>query len=144
MRRVDEIVIHCSATRDGQDIQPATIRRWHLRRGWRDIGYHYVITLNGRIHAGRPIDEVGAHVRGRNMTTIGICYVGGLDADGKPANTMTDAQRDAIDRLCRALVAVLNCPLEITGHNEHSRKACPSFKVETEFAELAEFCRGVA
>lgn len=144
MRDIKGIVIHCSATRDGQDIQPATIRSWHLRRGFRDIGYHYTVTLNGRIHAGRPINEVGAHTRGRNMHTIGICYIGGLDADGKPANTMNEAQRAAIDRLCRALVAVLNCPLEITGHNEHSAKACPSFQVDDEFEETIRFCRGDA
>lgn len=141
MRRVDEIVLHCSATREGQDIQPSTIRDWHLRRGFRDIGYHYIVTLDGTIHAGRSIDEVGAHVRGRNMSTIGICYVGGLDADGKAANTMTDAQRVAIDCICRALVVVLDRPLEITGHNEHSAKACPSFNVEDEFGDLVESCR---
>jgi len=141
MRDIDEIVIHCSATPEGRDVRPETVRGWHLRRGWRDIGYHYVVTLDGRIHAGRPISAVGAHVKGRNMTTVGICYIGGTDAQGKPKNTLTDAQRQSIHRLCRALVCVLNTPLEITGHNEHSRKACPSFRVDEEFEETVKYCR---
>lgn len=139
MRNIQRVFLHCSATREGQDIDAATIRRWHLDRGWSDIGYHYVVRLDGTIESGRPITKVGAHVKGHNKDSIGICYIGGLDCSGQPKNTLTDDQRWSITRLCRALVLVLDKPLTLHGHREHSAKACPSFEVAEEFASLQRY-----
>ena len=104
MRKIDSIIIHCSATPAGRHVTAADIRKWHLARGFTDIGYHYIIYLDGSIHTGRPLSQTGAHCRGHNTGSIGICYVGGLDALGtSPADTRTDAQR----RSLRSLVAQL-------------------------------------
>jgi N-acetylmuramoyl-L-alanine amidase len=84
MRRLTEIIVHCTATREGKNYTVEDIRRWHKERGFSDIGYHFVIYLDGSVHEGRPIEKVGAHCSGHNATTIGIAYVGGLDKDGKP------------------------------------------------------------
>ena len=80
MRKINKIIIHCSATREGRNYDVAEIRRWHLKRGWSDIGYHYLIHLDGKIEEGRPIERMGAHTTGQNRNSIGICYVGGVEA----------------------------------------------------------------
>lgn len=89
----DTIIIHCSATRAGQDFTAADIDRWHRARGFRSIGYHFVIRLDGTIEPGRDVSLDGAHCTGWNRRSIGICYVGGLDKEGRPADTRTEAQR---------------------------------------------------
>ena len=99
----DAIIIHCSATRAEQDITAADIESWHRARGFWTIGYHYVIRLDGTIEPGRDVTLDGAHCMGWNKRAIGICYVGGLDKDGRPADTRTDAQRTALIRLVKAL-----------------------------------------
>lgn len=132
MRSINKIIIHCTATREGDDISVSTIRKWHLARGWSDIGYHYVIDLKGNINAGRPIELMGAHTKGQNKYSIGIAYVGGVESDGKtPKDTRTNAQKDAIVRLIKKLKG---CYPNVTihGHNEFSNKACPSFNVSKE------------
>ena len=84
MRNIKEIIIHCSATREGQDISVDTIRKWHVEgRGWSDIGYHFYIDINGDIQKGRDIAKIGAHCSGHNRNSIGICYCGGVEEDGK-------------------------------------------------------------
>ena len=132
MRAIHKIIIHCTATREGDDISVDTIRRWHLNRGWSDIGYHYVIDIKGDIHAGRPIELMGSHTRSENKYSIGIAYVGGVEADGKtPKDTRTKAQKDSIIRLVKKLKG---CYPDVTihGHNEFSNKACPSYIVQDE------------
>lgn len=132
MRAIHKIIIHCTATREGDDISVDTIRRWHLARGWSDIGYHYVIDIKGNINAGRPIELMGSHTRGENKYSIGIAYVGGVEADGKtPKDTRTKAQKDSIIRLVKKLKG---CYPDVTihGHNEFSNKACPSYNVQDE------------
>lgn len=136
VRDINRIILHCSATRPDQDIDAAEIRSWHLARGWDDIGYHYVIKLNGVIETGRPLDVIGAHVRGQNRDSIGICYVGGLNDDGNAFDTMTIRQVDSFKRLVYALCVTLNRKLWLHGHNEYSPKACPSFEVAEKFEEL--------
>ena len=84
MRKIKYIVLHCSATKEGVPFGIEDIDRWHRQRGFRKVGYHYVILLDGTIRKGRDIAQVGAHVQGSNANSIGICYIGGLDADGKP------------------------------------------------------------
>jgi N-acetylmuramoyl-L-alanine amidase len=80
MRDLKRIILHCTATPEGKHFDVDTIRRWHVKdRGWKDIGYHYVIYLDGSVHEGRPVDQVGAHTSGHNKDSIGIVYVGGCD-----------------------------------------------------------------
>lgn len=133
-RKVDKIIIHCSATPEGRDISVETIRDWHLKRGWSDIGYHYIIDINGVLHAGRPIEKTGAHCKGHNTGSIGICYVGGVESDGKtPKDTRTKEQKAALDNLLFTLTDIFH-GVTIHGHNEFSSKACPSFDVQSEYS----------
>ena len=84
MREIDLIVVHCSATPEGKHFSTETIRNWHVNgNGWSDIGYHWVVELDGKVRAGRPEQRVGAHVKGYNRSSIGICYVGGMSKDKK-------------------------------------------------------------
>ena len=136
MRELKRIIFHCSATEDGKDYTVETIRRWHTSppRNWRDIGYHYVIYRDGSIHEGRPIDQQGAHTRGENADSIGICYIGGVK-DGKATDTMTMRQEIAWLKLVHSLRTVFG-PMTIHGHNEYANKACPSFIVKDKYPFL--------
>ena len=133
MRSIKEIIIHCTATPAGRGVSVSEIRAWHRARGFRDIGYHYVIALDGKIHAGRPVEQVGAHCLGHNAHSIGVCYVGGLDAAGHPCDTRTAAQRRSlrllISSLCNQYPAAT-----VHGHREFAAKACPCFDVRSEFS----------
>ena len=95
-RIIKEIIIHCSATKEDKDYTVADIDRWHRARGFRKIGYHFVIYRNGDIHVGRSLSEIGAHCKGHNAISIGICYIGGLSKDGKPKDTRTIEQKAAL------------------------------------------------
>jgi N-acetylmuramoyl-L-alanine amidase len=104
-RPISEIVVHCTATPEGRDVSVETIRGWHKGQGWRDIGYHWVVLLDGSVKLGRPEAQVGSHVAGRNTGTLGVVYVGGVAKDAKtPKDTRTPAQRDALMGLCRSLI----------------------------------------
>ena len=132
MRKITEIIIHCSATKEGMDFTVEDIDRWHRQRGFSGIGYHFVIYRSGSIHACRPTCQIGAHCKGHNAHSIGICYIGGLSTDGKPKDTRTAAQKASL----RALVEHLQeeFPLAtVHGHNEFAAKACPCFDVQKEF-----------
>tara|TARA_R100001460_G_scaffold59854_2_gene99872 strand:+ start:1338 stop:1751 length:414 start_codon:yes stop_codon:yes gene_type:complete len=136
MRDINRIVLHCSATVEGKDYSVDTIRKWHTNKGWSDIGYHYVIQLDGTISQGRPIDKQGAHVRGHNKDSVGICYIGGVDADIKPKDTMTPEQNSAFRMLVRSIRILFGEDITIHGHNEFSSKACPSFEVKEKFFDM--------
>ena len=132
MRPINKIIIHCSATKEGKNFTVKDIDAWHRQRGFKCIGYHYVVYLDGTVHKGRDESEVGAHCSGHNSFSIGICYIGGLDANGKPKDTRTEQQKAAI----RSLVAELKNKYPdatIHGHNEFANKACPCFDVKKEF-----------
>ena len=86
MRKITEIILHCSATAEGLDFSVRDIRAWHKAQGWADVGYHYVVRLDGTVQEGRPLEQAGAHCKGHNDRSIGICYIGGLAADGLAAN----------------------------------------------------------
>lgn len=133
MRKINKIIIHCSATPEGRDNSAADIRRWHLAQKYKDIAYHYVIRLDGTIEKGRDESVVGAHTRGHNATSIGVCYVGGVARDGRtPKDTRTAAQKSALVRLTHELRQ--RYPLAtVHGHREFASKACPSFDVQAEF-----------
>lgn len=132
MRKITKIIIHCSATPEGRDYTVADIDRWHKQRGWKGIGYHYVVYRDGSVHTGRDVADIGAHCTGQNANSIGICYIGGCTADGKtPKDTRTPAQREAL----RDLVDLLRTEYPnatIHGHREFANKACPCFDVNTD------------
>lgn len=131
MRKINKIILHCSATKEGQKFTVKDIDAWHKQRGFKGVGYHYVVLLDGTVEAGRPESEIGAHTLGQNANSIGICYIGGLDANGKPKDTRTDAQREALIKLVKELKAKYP-GATAHGHNEFANKACPSFNVKDE------------
>ena len=138
MRKLTRIILHCTATPDGRHVDVDTIRSWHRKRGWSDIGYHYVIYLDGSVHAGRDVAKAGAHVVGHNATTIGVVYVGGCDAAMKAKDTMNAAQETAFVNLVKHLRDQYG-PLTLHGHNEYAAKACPSFNVKQKFGWLVGY-----
>lgn len=137
MRDIREIIIHYSATPEGEDFTVAQIRAWHKARGWRDIGYHWVIYRDGSIHAGRPENEIGAHTAGHNAHSIGICYIGGCPKrtvknwQNIGLDTRTPQQKEAL----RNLIAELKRrypKATLHGHCEFAAKPCPGFNVKTQ------------
>lgn len=149
MRSIKHIVIHCSATREGKYFDADDIDRWHRKRGWNGNGYHYIILLDGSIQLGRPISKQGAHVRGFNKNSIGICYIGGLDQNNKPKDTRTIAQKIAMFCLLQNLKEqFINA--EILGHRDFSEdqnkngiiepfefiKHCPCFNAKNEYKDI--------
>lgn len=133
MRKIDKIFIHCSATPEGRDIKMETIKSWHVKgRGWRNIGYHFVIELDGTWKVGRPMEQMGAGVKGHNEHSIHVCYVGGLDKSKNPKDTRTQAQRETLNTIIGGLLKEYP-DASVHGHNEFSNKACPSFDVQKEF-----------
>ena len=138
MRNINKIILHCSATREGQDISTETIRGWHVNeRGWSDIGYHFVVLLDGTVDKARPVERQGAHVRGKNKGSIGVCYIGGCDADMNPKDTRNEAQKKSLEELISYLMESYD-DATLHGHNEFSSKACPSFNVQEVYKELIE------
>ena len=136
MRLVKEIIIHCSATREEQQVSVDTIRDWHLAKGWNDIGYHFYIDLDGTINKGRDIDKMGAHCKGHNRNSIGICYCGGVETDGKtPKDTRTQEQKDSLLNVLKTLKAMYPEAV-IYSHNEFANKACPSFDATEEYENI--------
>lgn len=154
MRKIDAIVIHCSATRAGQDVRAADIDKWHKERGFAMIGYNYVIDLDGTVEVGRPLSREGAHCNtagvsglSYNKHSIGICYVGGLDKDGNPADTRTPEQKLSMLNLVNNLMEAYPDIVEVIGHRDASPdkngngiiernewvKQCPCFSVRDEF-----------
>lgn len=135
MRKINEIIVHCTATVEGKDYHVADVDKWHKARGWKGIGYHYLITLDGKVEKGRAESEVGAHCTGHNKNSIGIVYVGGVDKYMKPKDTRTEAQKKALLELIVALL--IKYPnATIHGHNEFANKACPSFDVQKEYYNI--------
>ena len=136
MRTINEIIVHCTATPEGKDYTVEDITRWHKERGFKTIGYHYVVYRDGSVHDGRPLAEVGAHCKGHNAHSIGVCYVGGLTADGRKAkDTRTLEQKEALVLLLVRLKKQF--PLaEIHGHMDFAAKECPSFDATREYVGI--------
>lgn len=144
-RRIDEIIIHCSATPEGRDLTVEQIRKDHIKQGWSDIGYHYVIYRDGTIMNGRDVDIVGAHCAkgGHNQYSIGVCYIGGVEnKPGVPYNklkakdTRTELQKMSLLSLLLDLKK-LYPKAKIYGHHDfESGKDCPSFDAKNEYKRL--------
>lgn len=137
-KKTDKIILHCTASREGQDWSVEGIHKLHLNNGWSGIGYNFVIYLDGTIHEGRPIDAVGAHCPPYNSTSVGIVYVGGVDSKLKPKDTRTGAQKQAMYELVDWLQSVYP-DAQIHCHNEYANKACPSFKLEQFMSEFEQW-----
>ena len=135
MRAIDEIIIHCTATAEGRDVSVEEITRWHKEQGYAAIGYHYVVSLDGKVYPGRGEHRIGAHCLGHNASSIGVVYVGGLTKSGKPKDTRTPAQKKALLSLLRELREKYP-KASIHGHNEYSNKACPCFDAYNEYKDL--------
>ncbi len=119
-RKIDSIIVHCAATSPASDITTEDIARYHIEdRQFRDIGYHFVVDQKGVIHKGRPLQQMGAHAKGYNATSIGICYLGGLDSHGEPADTRTPLQQLAIKQLIGLLVNEFKI-YDVHGHRDLS------------------------
>lgn len=137
MRKVNKIVVHSSASPEGREDTVEDVTRWHLARGFKDIGYHYIIELDGIVFQGRPLSKQGAHVRGHNTDTIGICYIGGTDntRQRNPKDTRTDAQKRSLRKLLSDLKQMFP-NAEIVGHRDLAATACPSFDAKNEYKDL--------
>lgn len=153
MNNIDTIIIHCSATEEGLDFKAKDIDKWHKKIGYKKIGYHYVIDIDGTIEAGRPLTMNGAHCNSKdpsgesyNTHSIGICYIGGYDKNHEPADTRTNAQKQSMLRLLRYLCKHFEIK-SILGHRDTSPdknnnqiiepsewlKDCPCFNVTEEY-----------
>lgn len=139
MREINEIIIHCSCTKEGVAFHVKDIDRWHKEKGMKKqkksglyCGYHYVIDLEGTIERGRFEEEQGAHCQSHNQHSIGICYIGGLDEEGNPKDTRTINQKAALYVLIEHLRAKYG-DIPVVGHNKYANKACPCFDAEEEY-----------
>ena len=142
-RKIERIIIHCSASKEGQDLTVEQINKMHRQRGFKEIGYHFVIYRNGEIHDGRDIDKIGAHTTNYNTGSIGICYIGGLDKNGRIKDTKTYQQENSLYILVRKLLEMYPTIKEVKGHRDYSPdtngdgiiskyewiKGCPCFDV---------------
>lgn len=134
MRSINEIIVHYSETPEGREVTVEEIDSWHRQKGYKCIGYHFVIYLDGSVHAGRELNEIGAHCRNHNSHSIGICYVGGV-RNGVKCDTRTDAQKASMYKLLKILLKKFP-DATLHGHNEFSSKECPGFNVQEEYKNL--------
>ena len=136
MRKINLIVLHCSATKDTQTYTPEQLERDHKARGFIQAGYHFYIRRNGEIVSMRPVEQIPAHAKGFNRNSIAICYEGGLDVTGKPKDTRTIKQKESI-RILLLLLLTHYLGARICGHRDlGAHKACPCFNAEEEYADL--------
>ena len=142
MKDVKKIIVHCSATREGDDsINAEVIDRWHKKRGWKGIGYHFVVLIDGSIETGRMINKCGAHTKGMNCKSIGVCYIGGVESErnnkGKYSakDTRTPEQIATLLELLRLLKKIYP-DAKIHGHRDFAAKACPSFDATDEYKNI--------
>lgn len=140
-RNIKEIIVHCSATPEGEDFTVEQIKKMHLARGFSDIGYHYVIYRDGSIHKGRNETKSGAHCTGHNTISIGVCYIGGCPTRStsnwmnKGKDTRTEAQKTALLKILKEL-KVKYPKATIHSHRDFANKACPSFDATKEYKNL--------
>lgn len=135
-RYINEIIVHCSATPESKNFTVDDIRKVHLAKGFKDVGYHYIIYIDGSIHKGRCESKAGAHCTGHNSNSIGVCYIGGVAKDGKtPKDTRTDVQKESLIKLLMELKKKYP-KAKIYPHYKFAAKACPCFNVEKEYSSI--------
>jgi N-acetylmuramoyl-L-alanine amidase len=134
-RKINKIIIHCSATPPDMDVDADRVDEWHRQRGWSGIGYHFFIKRNGQIEIGRPLEKSGAHTKGHNKNSIGICYAGGLNSEMCPEDNRTNAQIASLLSLLRLLKNIFP-DASIHGHRDFSIKSCPNFDAQNEYKGL--------
>lgn len=135
-REIREIIIHCTATPEGRDVTKEEITSWHKQRGFSTIGYHYLVQRNGCIEEGRDVNVSGAHCEGHNSRSLGVCYVGGMTADGKkPKDTRTPQQKQQLLNLLKQLRS-LYPSARIYGHRDFAKKDCPCFDAKSEYKAI--------
>lgn len=136
MRKINKIIVHCTATPAGRNVEVSEIDRWHRQRGFNGIGYHYVVMLDGGVKMGRPVEIIGAHCKGQNAESVGVVYVGGMSADNtRPMDTRTREQKGALRTLIKKLLH--DYPgSTVHSHYEFAAKACPCFDAAKEYADL--------
>jgi N-acetylmuramoyl-L-alanine amidase len=146
MRKISELIWHCTATPEGREVLVGEVDRWHRDRGFHrskpvgnlnltSIGYHKLVHLDGSVSIGRDASEVGAHVSGHNTGTIGYCYVGGITKTGKSKDTRTAAQKKTMLALTRDAIANFGLT-KVSGHHDYAAKDCPCFPAAKEYASL--------
>lgn len=134
-KKIRYIIVHCTATAEGKDFRAKDVDRWHKAQGWDCIGYHYLVCFDGRVEAGRPETTVGAHCAGYNSMSLGVCYVGGLTADGRaPKDTRTVRQKAALLTLLKQLKKKYPSARVVGHHDLNAGKACPCFDAKREYA----------
>lgn len=137
---INEIILHCSATVEGKPFTIADIDKWHKAKGYKKVGYNYVICIDGTVQKGREEGTTGAHTIGHNSNSIGICYIGGLNKDGKPKDTRTDEQKESMYDLVYRLLDKYKLTIDnIHCHYEFANKACPCFKRDDFINEYLEY-----
>lgn len=135
-RTIKEIIVHCTATPEGRIETVQSIRNMHKAKGWSDIGYHYLIGLNGECWEGRNVNLIGAHCEGHNSNSIGVCYVGGVDKKMQSKDTRTEKQKDALVALLKDL-RKLYPNAKIYGHHDFNKgKSCPCFDAKNEYKNI--------
>lgn len=136
MRYINAIIVHCSANTADTKITTEDIRRMHIEQNhWADIGYHFVIERDGTIRKGRPLSKPGAHCRGHNAHSIGICYIGGIDQAQRPEDNRTAEQRQSLLVLITNLIKLYRC--SVYGHHDFNKyKSCPSFDAAAEYRNI--------
>lgn len=141
--RIRFIVIHCSATPEGVPYTGEDIRRWHKAKGWKQVGYHWFIDLDGKLEVLQSIDdddyltglEIVNGCWGLNQSSLHVCYCGGTDADSKPKNTLNQPQRETLESLVKSIIRRYPT-IKVVGHNQcihpsRTPKACPSFRADS-------------
>ena len=139
MRKINEIIVHCTGTKPSHGTTVEAVRNYHVNHnGWRDIGYHFLVYWDGSTHAGRPVALKGAHCANHNEGTIGICYVGGLLPNGRAVDTRTKEQKQALEALIVTLKACFPTITKVSGHRQYDNKACPCFDAAAEYGHLVK------
>lgn len=139
MRKIDKLIIHCSATPEFKEFDVDDIRNWHVNGNkWSDVGYHFVIKIDGTIQIGRPINKIGSHVKGKNRSSIGVCYIGGMNRDMTEwIDTRTQEQKVALIALLKELKEKYTEAI-VYGHNDFTdKKVCPCFDAKQEYEYIS-------